>query len=233
MVGLLVLVTLIGCSNSDQKVEADKRETESEDTDIQESDDNPEITVFLELEVNENQGEITINGETNLPDGMEAMITLSSLGGSYKAQDKVYVQDGTFESNTFTDKGSSLKEGKYIVRVTTPTASVQPEDVRVIIGDNGVNLVGKLIQKDSAFGNMLEYKESFTIGEENKAMTTKEPTEDDVYNYMKRKYDELTNYGADYIPEIHDSQVERLASQEFGISESRAGQIYIKKEMGR
>lgn len=59
------------------------------------------------------------------------------------------------------------------------------------------------------------------------------PSDEEVYEYMKSQYDQITNYGANYVPEIHDDQVAELASQKFGISASEAGQIYIDMEMSQ
>ncbi|KAB2328975.1 hypothetical protein F7731_23790 [Cytobacillus depressus] len=53
----------------------------------------------------------------------------------------------------------------------------------------------------------------------------------DIYEYMKSQYDRLTNYGANYVPEIHDPQVAEMASNKFGISTSEADRIYIDMEM--
>lgn len=52
-----------------------------------------------------------------------------------------------------------------------------------------------------------------------------------VYNFMKLKYDEITNYGENYDPETHDQLVAQLAAAQFGISEVEAGEIYINIEM--
>jgi hypothetical protein len=52
-----------------------------------------------------------------------------------------------------------------------------------------------------------------------------------IYKYMKAQYEQLTNYGENYVPEIHDPQVAELAAKQFGISASVAGQIYIDMEM--
>lgn len=50
---------------------------------------------------------------------------------------------------------------------------------------------------------------------------------------MKLKYDKITNYGANYEPDVHDPLIAKLAAEKFGISESEAGQIYIDMEMGK
>lgn len=56
-------------------------------------------------------------------------------------------------------------------------------------------------------------------------------SEQAVYDYMKAQYEQLTNYGENYDPEIHDSQVANMAASRFGISASEAGQIYIKMDL--
>ncbi|MED3554066.1 hypothetical protein [Cytobacillus praedii] len=65
------------------------------------------------------------------------------------------------------------------------------------------------------------------------ATVIQEPSEDEIYNFMVSKYNEITNYGANYIPEIHDPEVSRLASEKFGISQSKADEIFIRKEMSK
>lgn len=57
--------------------------------------------------------------------------------------------------------------------------------------------------------------------------------ETEVYEFMKSAYDEITNYGANYVPEIHDPQVATLASDRFGITTKEADQIYIDFEMNK
>lgn len=51
-----------------------------------------------------------------------------------------------------------------------------------------------------------------------------------IYQFMKQKYDEITNYGENYIPETHDPMVAKMASEQFGISESEAGNIFIEED---
>lgn len=55
--------------------------------------------------------------------------------------------------------------------------------------------------------------------------------EREIYEFMKQAYNEITNYGADYVAEIHDPQVANMASIKYGISADRAGDIYVKFEM--
>lgn len=223
---VLIAFTLSGCSQP----KGIETQTEVEKVEVV-----PKINVTMNLE---NQGNGEFIGETNLPDGTEIMITLTNDNG-YSAQDKRSVQDGSFTFGPFSDKGSSLRNGTYNVEITTPTANVQPDSVKKIIGSNAVNLVGKLITNDSVFGNRLEYKESFVIGttpETDEEVFESTPSDidiEEIYNYMKTQYDQVTNYGENYVPEVHDPQVANMAASRFGISASEAGQIYIDIEMGK
>ncbi|MEJ9227726.1 hypothetical protein [Priestia aryabhattai] len=53
--------------------------------------------------------------------------------------------------------------------------------------------------------------------------------DDAVYRYMEDKFDEITNYGENYIPEIDDPKVVKAAAIHFDITEERASEIYVNK----
>lgn len=59
----------------------------------------------------------------------------------------------------------------------------------------------------------------------------RESEERRIYKYMVNAYDQITNYGENYVPEIHDQQVAELASKYFGITLSEADDIYVKVAM--
>jgi len=66
------------------------------------------------------------------------------------------------------------------------------------------------------------------ISKELKEKKERDEREVEIYNFMERVYIEITNNGMDYIPEIHDPEVDRITSEEFDISESEANRIYLK-----
>ena len=86
---------------------------------------------------------------------------------------------------------------------------------------------------------MINGDESVTEGELTQeeytqpADTTPTVSEEEIYQYMKTAYDELTNYGENYVPEIHDPLVAEMASERFGITEDEANNLYIKMEMNQ
>lgn len=60
----------------------------------------------------------------------------------------------------------------------------------------------------------------------------KKREERNIYLAMKSAFDEITNYGENYIPEVHDNIVIQAASEKFGITANEADRIYINGEMG-
>ncbi|GAA3315572.1 hypothetical protein [Ectobacillus funiculus] len=54
------------------------------------------------------------------------------------------------------------------------------------------------------------------------------PKEEEIYEYTQNQFDILTNNGENYVPEIQDPQVIKLASQHFRISEDKIDEIYTK-----
>jgi hypothetical protein len=53
----------------------------------------------------------------------------------------------------------------------------------------------------------------------------------DVFKYMRREYECITNYGENYNPEKHDPVVAELASKRFGIKPKEAAQIYVNVQI--
>lgn len=104
-----------------------------------------EINVQVTLNTEKRRdGRARINGQTNLPDKMTLTLSLRGLGFGYGAQSTVTVLRGGFSTDWFSDKGNALPRGKYEVSITSPLPTVQPEEVRSIIGKDGENLVGPI-----------------------------------------------------------------------------------------
>lgn len=53
----------------------------------------------------------------------------------------------------------------------------------------------------------------------------------EVYDFMEREFDRITNYGETYIPEIHDPLVIETAAEYFGITQEEADAMYIEVAM--
>jgi len=105
-----------------------------------------------------------IVGTTNLPDGIQLMITLLRKESQYMAQDKATVKNGAFRVGPFSQKGVGLNPGTYTLEVTMPLASLQPPATWPVIGKDGAELQGPLVQKSRYGGKIVEYKTAFKIG---------------------------------------------------------------------
>ncbi len=89
-----------------------------------------------------------VEGNTNLPDNTQIMLTLQPPTETcqppncgYAAEVKLAVKNGHFNSGTL-----NVAPGNYILEITTPTASAEPPDVRAVIGNKGENLSGQYVK---------------------------------------------------------------------------------------
>lgn len=105
-----------------------------------------------------------ITGTTNLPDGIELMITIERPSSSYMAQAEGVVKSGMFKAGPFSQQGKSLNPGIYTLEVSTLLAMLQPPKTWPIIGNEGAKLKGRLVKKSDYGGNVVEYKTSFRVG---------------------------------------------------------------------
>lgn len=103
-----------------------------------------------------------IVGETNLPDGTELGVSIDSKTVRYNAGSNVFVQNGRFESETFSKNYNDLEAGQYTAEVSMPIAQVQSPAVRAVIGQNGENLKGSLVEKGS-LGVTVSTKQPFQL----------------------------------------------------------------------
>lgn len=104
-------------------------------------------------------------GTTNLPDGIELMVTLRRKESAFMAQDKAKVTQGKFRAGPFSQKGVSLNPGIYSISVSMPIASMQPPATWPTIGNDGDKLEGPLTKKSSFGGRVAEYNTTFKIGD--------------------------------------------------------------------
>jgi hypothetical protein len=106
-----------------------------------------------------------IEGETNLPDGAELLVSVQKVTSRFMAQGKAPVTSGKFRAGPFSSGGGPLSPGDYEVSISMSVARFQPEAVQLIIGDRGQNLTGENV-KESAIGdlgNSVSYEFSLTV----------------------------------------------------------------------
>lgn len=98
--------------------------------------------------VKASDGKIQVVGETNLPDGMQLMISLRNPNTDYFAQDKVTVNDSRFQSAAFSNRGAALPSGAYEVSISSPLPRLQSSSVRAAIGEDGEGLKGPAVVEE-------------------------------------------------------------------------------------
>ena len=103
-------------------------------------------------------GKVNITLTTNLPDGMKLMVDLKN-SGDYWAQDDPAVSNGQLVM-TF----GNVPSGNFLLSISSVSTSLQPENVKNIIGKNGANMTGDLITFDQSFNSyFLEYTTNIMV----------------------------------------------------------------------
>lgn len=124
--------------------------------------------VVLKAAVQEDPGRRpVVTGETNLPDGTEGIASIKSKTTKKGGSDEFTVQGGRFRAGPFSDGGQGLAPGNYTLDVTIAIAQVQPPQVRAVIGQNGENLRGPLVERDD-IGTSVQLSQDFRLDEQGK-----------------------------------------------------------------
>ncbi|EPY03904.1 hypothetical protein PAALTS15_27394 [Paenibacillus alvei TS-15] len=166
LVVLIIVPAAIGAALDDGKKNVASVSTVSTNTSNSvDEGDKKDMTkdINVELSVNENvaAGKVSLTGITNLPDGTGLMITVSNENG-FRAQSSAVVISNEFMTEEFSNNGQALESGAYNVDVTMPIASVQPDAVKKIIGENSENLKGDLV-KEGDLGKTVNYSKSIIV----------------------------------------------------------------------
>jgi hypothetical protein len=124
-----------------------------------------EVTLEAQSEISDLKT-LQIKGKTNLPDGTKLMIHLSCPEIGYDAGDPAIVANGKFETSWFSNSTRTLnrlEDGKYVLEISTPTVSVHDESVKKVLGENGRNMTGKLIQFDEVLGKCVRFSKTINV----------------------------------------------------------------------
>ncbi len=108
---------------------------------------------------------LIIRGVGNMPPETLLMLSLRNLETGYFAQDSVHISDGAFTSNGFTNKGEKLSDGNYLLEITSPVFSVQPEVTKRYLGNRCRNLVGQYVEFNIIGGNTLHFIENLRVND--------------------------------------------------------------------
>lgn len=126
-------------------------------------EDGQEIDVDITISVYFDGNSLIIQGTSNLSEGMLLMLSFRNLETNYFAQDKVSISDNEFISHGFTNRNEKISAGNYILQLSSPIFSVQPDEVKPYLGNRCRNLIGKLIEFNVIGGNTINYVEQIAI----------------------------------------------------------------------
>lgn len=126
---------------------------------------------------------VRIHGATNLPPGTDLMLSIAErLRGGFFGQSRCSVlDDRSFQSEPFGPAGG-LDDGVYVASVTMPFTYLQPDHVQQVIGENGENLSGPLVQVGIS-GATVSADREFTVGGADASQRQKERANARVRQY--------------------------------------------------
>ena len=128
---------------------------------------------------------VRLHGTTNLPTDTNLMLSVKerAQGGFYGQSKCSVAADGLFDSGAFGPR-AGLKDGVYVADVVMPIPHVQPDNVKKIIGENGDNLSGPLVENGS-FGVTVSVEKEFTIGGVQAAQAQQQRARDRIQQYRE------------------------------------------------
>jgi len=142
--------------------------------------------VMIKVNVTElSDRRICLHGTTNLPTDTKLMLSVEERAqGGFLGQSKCSVAaDGSFKSEAFGPK-EGLKDGVYVGEVVMPIPRVQPDHVRKLIGENGEQLSGPLVE-NGTLGVTVSTEKEFTIGGAHAAQAQQEREKDRIQQYRE------------------------------------------------
>lgn len=122
-----------------------------------------DVTLTLNV-TKQSDKRVRLDGRTNLPPGTKLTLSVSEkIENGVLGQSSSFVSnDGTFESEAFGPK-AGLKDGRYVAEATMPIPALQSAEVKRVIGTEGENLSGPLVEK-GRFGVTVSQQAEFAIG---------------------------------------------------------------------
>ncbi len=109
------------------------------------------------------KGKLKIAGETNLPDDTDLNIRVKGKSGNYDQSFAVKVQAGQFAADEFSAAKKPLPPGEYIALVAMPLSTLQPPNVRAIIGRNGEHITGDIVRRYENSAAVIEVRKKFHL----------------------------------------------------------------------
>lgn len=117
------------------------------------------FSTLATTDVSVSDGQVTISGHTDVPDGSSLIVSFDVWGRSGSdtyigVQQKARVSAGEFEVTLAVPQREEFSEGPYEVSVSfTPRG--QSDDITRVVGRDGENLAGDLVDESRSFRTMM------------------------------------------------------------------------------
>ena len=206
--------TIEGVKNYVEQVESEDEEDdedEIEESTLETEEQSEEFEVAMNVDAHKEGNGVLFYINTNLPDEAVLMLTLSNVDyntdDSFTAQTKVTVNDGKATSDAFSDKGKPLS-GDFDLSISMSLPSMQTDAVRKVIGENGENMTGMLVEQTSiGSSNVVSALFTVSIGDDVKIT----PSND----YTQTKFREETDEEEPLDFETSESYSDTKSNKEF------------------
>lgn len=107
---------------------------------------------------------------------------------------------------------------------------VSPDSVTSYASTGILKIDGELYFNE----DLIKYRDHDTIATQNNKNSSDNTNNDDaVYRYIMNQFDIVTNYGENYIPEVHDPIVLQKAAAHFSMSVEKVDEIFLRESMSQ
>lgn len=129
-------------------------------------------------------GRVSIEGNTNLPDNTDLVVSLESASIGFNAQDESKVVNGQFSAGPL-GPTSGLTSASYTVEVLMPIPSVQPENVKKVLGEEGQYMSGPLVKDSGIGGKIVEFTFKHVVGSQGEIVQSEQLHKEKVETIYK------------------------------------------------
>ena len=142
-IAAILVVALLGCRLSGVLPGQGGEATSDDVTRAVEASPKP-VELVLSVNVQAEDGKPRIAVETNLPDGLQLTFTVKGNGDTVGRR-KAAVADGFATAGPFSRDGEPYPPGEYVLHISSPPLSMQPDAVQEQLGENGEGYQGEHI----------------------------------------------------------------------------------------
>ena len=142
-IAAILVVALLGCRLSGVLPGQGGEATSDDVTRAVEASPKP-VELVLSVNVQAEDGKPRIAVETNLPDGLQLTFRVKGDGDTVGRREAA-VADGSATVGPFSRDGAPYAPGEYVLHISSPPLSMQPDAVQEQLGENGEGYQGEHI----------------------------------------------------------------------------------------